>query len=69
MDFIAGKNIAKPSGQPGQSHLEIIRKKRGLGDCPQGFDFRNKVKNQSMETFLFKFKNKINTLRAIPHMR
>jgi len=38
----------------------------GLGDGTWGFDFENTVKSLIMETFLFGFENKINTLGAVP---
>ncbi len=56
----------------------MIKKKKGVSrDCPQGVDFKSKdpiivfdLKKQSqkrgMETFFLKFKNKVNTLGAIP---
>ncbi|MBF0146497.1 MAG: hypothetical protein HQL85_09965 [Magnetococcales bacterium] len=58
-----------------------MKEKRGLKGLSQGFDFKSKapifafdfvfdLKKQSqkhrMETFSFKFKNKVNTLGAIP---
>ncbi|MBF0175135.1 MAG: hypothetical protein HQL83_17120 [Magnetococcales bacterium] len=45
---------------------KLLKEKRGLGDCPQGFDFDFEFKQKGFHAPAFDFVFEVKTLGAIP---